>query len=68
LIYALTLVLPEALTRLVQGLCAGAILFHLREMMIGRPVRWVWPLETAFFASCLFGGWALIRVVRFLYA
>ena len=68
LIYALTLLLPEALIRPVQVLCGGAILFHLREMMIGRPVRWAWPLETAFLGSCLLGGWGLVQMVRFLYA
>lgn len=67
-VYSLTLVLPEAVTRAVQVLCGAAILFHLREMMIGRPARWPWLLEAAFLASCLIGGWSLILAIRSVYA
>ncbi len=68
LLFSLILVLPEALTRPVQVLCGGGALFHLRETMAGRPVRWPWPFEVAFLSACLLGGWALVEAVRLLYA
>ncbi|PHY19383.1 hypothetical protein [Caulobacter sp. BP25] len=67
-VYSLALVLPEALTRAVQVLSGAAILFHLREMMIGRPARWPWLLEATFLASCLIGGWGMILAIRSVYA
>lgn len=67
-VYSLALVLPDTLTRAVQVLCGAAILFHLREMMIGRSARWPWLLEVAFLASCLIGGWSIILAIRSVYA
>lgn len=66
--YSLTLMLPDILARAVQVLCGSAILFHLREMMAGRPVRWAWALEAAFIALCVLSAWALILAIRFVYA
>lgn len=66
--FVLAMRLPDPQARLAQSLCAAAALFHLREQMAGRMVRWAWPGETAFLAACLLGGWGLVHAIRLVFA